>query len=40
MAAPTYTGIMIHYKKKKEEVMQFFFFKNDIERCVKGTKRR
>ena len=36
--APTYTGIMVHYKKKMDEVMQFFFYNNDIKRYIKGTK--
>jgi hypothetical protein len=31
IAAPTYTGIVVHYKKKQEEVMQFFFCNDDIE---------
>jgi hypothetical protein len=39
MAAPTYIGIMVHYKKKKKEVMQFFY-NDDIEQCVKSTRRR
>jgi hypothetical protein len=39
-AAPTYTGIMEHYQKKMDKVMEFFFYNDDIEGCVKGTKRR
>jgi hypothetical protein len=39
-AAPTYTGIMQNTHKKRLEVMEFFFYNNDIERCVKGTKRK
>jgi hypothetical protein len=39
-ATPTYTRIMVYYQKNTDEVMQFFFYINDIERCVKGTKRR
>ncbi|MGH2414804.1 MAG: hypothetical protein ACRDEA_14165, partial [Microcystaceae cyanobacterium] len=39
-AAPTYTGMMINYKKNKQEQMQFFFCNDDIERCVKGTRRK
>jgi hypothetical protein len=31
---------MVYYQKNTDEVMQFFFYINDIERCVKGTKRR
>jgi hypothetical protein len=38
--APTYTGIMFHTHKKKLEVMEFFFYNNDIERCVKNTRRK
>jgi hypothetical protein len=37
---PTYTGVMQNGQKKKPQVMQFFFCNNDIERCVKGTKRK
>jgi hypothetical protein len=40
MPTPTYTGIMVHYKKDNEERMQFFFYNDDIERYVKGTRRR
>jgi hypothetical protein len=39
-AAPTYTGLMDNYKKNRKESMQFFFCNDDIERCVKGTKRK
>jgi hypothetical protein len=39
-ATLTYTGMMYHYSKTKEECMQFFFCNDDIERCVKGTRRR
>jgi hypothetical protein len=39
-AAPTYTGVMEHYQKKTDKVMEFFFCNDDIEHCVKGTKRR
>jgi hypothetical protein len=38
--APTYTGIMQNTHKKRPEVMEFFFCNDDIERCVKGTKRK
>jgi hypothetical protein len=38
--APTYTGLMDSYKKNKKERMQFFFCNDDIERCVKGTRRK
>ena len=40
MATPTYTGVMEHYQKKMDKIMEFFFCNDDIERCVKGTKRR
>jgi hypothetical protein len=39
-AASTYTGIMKHHQKKTDKVMEFFFCNDDIEWCVKGTKRR
>ena len=39
-AAPTYNGLMVNYKKNRNDVMQFFFCNDDIERCVKGTKRK
>jgi hypothetical protein len=39
-AAPTYTGVIEHHQKKTDKVMQFFFCNDDIERCMKGTKRR
>jgi hypothetical protein len=37
---PTYTGMMFNSQKKKEELMEFFFYNDDIERCVKGSKRK
>jgi hypothetical protein len=39
-AAPTYTIVMQTAHKKRPEVMEFFFCNDDIERCVKGTKRK
>jgi hypothetical protein len=39
-AAPTYTGEMRTSHSKKEVTMEFFFCNDDIERCVKGTKRK
>ena len=39
-ATPTYTGLMVNYKKNRNNVMQFFFCNDDIKRCVKGTKRK
>jgi hypothetical protein len=38
--APTYTGYIRDYKKNKEFLTQFFFCNDDIERCVKGTRRK
>jgi hypothetical protein len=31
---------MEHHQKKTDKVMEFFFCNDDIERCIKGTKRR
>ena len=31
---------MVNYKKNCNDVMQFFFYNDDIECCVKGTKRK
>jgi hypothetical protein len=39
-AAPIYTGVMQNAHKKRPEVMEFFFCNDDIERCIKGTKRK
>jgi hypothetical protein len=39
-AAPTYTGLMQNAHKKRLEVMEFFFCNDNIERCIKGTKRK
>jgi hypothetical protein len=39
-AAPTYTGLMDNYRKNRKDRMQFFFCNDDIERCVKGTRRK
>jgi hypothetical protein len=39
-ATPTYTGVMLHAHKKNPEVMEFFFCNDDIERCIKGTRRK
>jgi hypothetical protein len=39
-AAPTYTGVIQNTQKKRPEVMEFFFYNDDIECCVKGTKRK
>jgi hypothetical protein len=39
-AAPTYTGTIQHSHNKRPEEMAFYFCNDDIERCVKGTKRK
>jgi hypothetical protein len=39
-AAPTYVGMMDNYKKTRLERHQFFFCNDDINRCVKGSRRR
>jgi hypothetical protein len=39
-AAPTYTGVMWNAHKKRPEVKEFFICNDDIERCVKSTKRK
>jgi hypothetical protein len=39
-AAPTYTEVMEHHQKETDKVMEFFFCNDDIEHCIKGTKRR
>jgi transposase-like protein len=36
---PIYTRMMVYYKNDKEH-MQFNFWNNDIEQCLKGTRRR
>ena len=38
-AAPTYVGMMDNYKKTRLERHQFFFCNDDINRCVKGSRR-
>jgi hypothetical protein len=38
--ASTYTSVILHAHKKKPEVMEFFFCNDDIERCIKGTRRK
>jgi hypothetical protein len=39
-AISTYTGVMQNAHKKRPEVKEFFFYNDDIEHCVKGTKRK
>jgi hypothetical protein len=39
-AAPTYTGVIQNAHKKRPEVMELYFCNNNIECCVKGTKRK
>jgi hypothetical protein len=38
--APTYTGVIQNAHKKRPKVKEFFFCNDDIECCVKGTKRK
>jgi len=38
--APIYNGMMKNYKKNMNERMEFFICNDNIERCVKGTKRK
>ena len=38
--APTYTGTYISYKLNRVETMPFFFCADDIECCVKGSRRK
>ena len=38
--APTYSGLMDNYRKKRLDPREFFFCRDNIERCVKGTRRR
>jgi hypothetical protein len=37
--APTYSGLMENYQKKRLDPRDLIFCSDDIERCVKGTKR-
>jgi hypothetical protein len=37
---PHTPGLWSNYQKKTDKVIEFFFCNNDIERYVKGTKRR
>ena len=39
-AAPTYTGVWTNYRRNTVERTEFFFCSDDIERCVKGTRRK
>ena len=38
--APTYTGLWHNTRKNVQESSKFFFCSDDIERCVKGTRRK
>ena len=38
--APTYSGLWRNVKFNCEEHMQFFFCSDNIERCVKGSRRK
>ena len=40
IAAPTYTGVMQNAHKKRPKTLEFFFCNDDMEHCVKGTKRK
>ena len=37
---PTYSGLWRNVKFNREKHMQFFFCSDDIERCVKGSRRK
>ena len=39
-SAPTYSGLWQNVRFNREKHMQFFFCSNDIERCVKGSRRK
>ena len=39
-AAPTYTGVWTNIRRNIAERTEFFFCSDDIERCVKGTRRK
>ena len=39
-SAPTYSGAWCNVRLNREEQMQFFFCSDDIERCVKGSRRK
>ena len=39
-SAPTYSGAWRNVRLNREEQMQFFFCSDDIERCVKGSRRK
>jgi hypothetical protein len=39
-AAPIYTSVMQNAHKKRPEVIEFFFCNDNIEHCIKGTKRK
>jgi hypothetical protein len=38
--APTYTGEWLNLRVGKQVTIQFYFCSDDIERCVKGTRRK
>jgi hypothetical protein len=40
VSAPTYTGIWHHYKLQSMKRTDFVFCPDDIERCVKGPRRK
>ena len=39
-STPTYSGAWRNVRLNREEQMQFFFCSDDIERCVKGSRRK
>jgi hypothetical protein len=39
-AAPTYTGVWTNIRRNTSERTEFFFCSDDIERCVKGSRRK
>jgi hypothetical protein len=39
-SAPTYTGVWTNIRKNLFERTKFFFCSDDIDRCVKGTRRK
>jgi hypothetical protein len=39
-AAPTYTGVWTNIRRNLSERTEFFFCSDDIDRCVKGTRRK
>lgn len=40
IATPTYTGLMVNYRKNRHDRTEFYFCNDDIEHYVKGTQRK